>query len=185
MLSGLFLFWKNASIRQKRFYSLIFIFVLSVAVTFAGTLMPLSAEEANILADKTNQVITDNPDVASLSIAIFTNNFMLCLLMFIPIFGVIFGMIVLFSTGVTIGALSMVQGLSPIVTLLMLMITPIFWIEFASYTLGMSESGWLFRRLTQKRWSHLKWTAIFIGLTAILLAIGAVVEAWFIIAVGV
>ena len=185
MLNSLFLFWKNASIRQKRLYSLIFIFVLSVAVTFVGTQYPLSDEEANNLANQVNQMLTDNPDFASLSVKIFVNNFGLCLLMFIPVFGAVFGMYVLFSTGVTINALSMVQGLSPIVPLLMLIITPIFWLEFASYALGMSESVWLFRRLTQKRWSHLRWTAIFIGITAGLLAIGAVVEAWLIVAVGV
>jgi len=71
------------------------------------------------------------------------------------------------------------------VALLMLMITPIFWLEFISYTMGMTESVWTFRRLLQKRWSYLKWTAMFIGITAVLLAIGAVVEAWLIIAVGV
>ncbi|XHH07661.1 MAG: stage II sporulation protein M [Candidatus Bathyarchaeia archaeon] len=175
-------FWTRASTRRKRIYSLIFIFVLSVVVTFAGTLVPLTAEEAQTINDQVNQTLVENDDLASLTGAIFVNNFMLCLIMFIPVAGAVFGMFVLFSTGTAIGAISMVQGMPAGLTILLLMITPIFWIEFASYSLGMTESIWLFRRLTQKRWRELKWTAIFIGVTAGLLAIGAVVEAWLILA---
>ncbi len=151
-------------------------------VTFAGTLVPLTAEEAQTINDQVNQTLVENDDLASLTGAIFVNNFMLCLIMFIPVAGAVFGMFVLFSTGTAIGAISMVQGMPAGLTILLLMITPIFWIEFASYSLGMTESIWLFRRLTQKRWRELKWTAIFIGVTAGLLAIGAVVEAWLILA---
>jgi hypothetical protein len=154
-------------------------------VTFAGTLVPLSDEDANMLSDNINQVIDQNGDLASLSVAIFVNNFRLCLPMFIPVFGAVFGMFVLFSTGISLGAVSVVQGMSGGFALLMLMITPIFWLEFVSYTMGMTESVWTFRRLIQKRWSYLKWTAIFIGITTMLLAIGAIVEAWLILAVGV
>jgi hypothetical protein len=78
-----------------------------------------------------------------------------------------------------------VQGIPSSIALLALMITPIFWIEFISYSLGMTESVWLFRRITQKRWWYLAWTALFIGVTAVLLAIGAVIEAWLILNAGV
>jgi hypothetical protein len=104
--------------------------------------------------------------------------------MFIPVAGAVFGFFTLFSTGTAIGAISMIQGFPAILQLLLLMITPIFWLEFVSYSVGMTESIWLFRRLTQRRWRELKWTAIAIGITAGLLAIGAVVEAWLIIAAG-
>jgi len=184
VMSGVLSFWTSASIKRKRIYLLVFIFILSIVVTFAGTLMPLSADEAAILSDEVNRTLEENTDLASLSVAIFVNNFRLCLPMFIPVFGALFGMFVLFSTGIGIGALSMVQNMSPISTLLLLMVTPIFWIEYASYSLGMSESIWMFRRLSQKRWGHLKWTALFIGVTAVLLAVGAVVEAWFILVAG-
>ena len=178
-------FWKSASIKRKRLYSLFFIFLLSVMVTFAGTLVPLSDEDAKMLSDNVNQILVENDDLGSLSVAIFVNNFRLCLLMFIPVVGAIFGMFVLFSTGVGLSALSMTQGIPVGIAFLSLMITPIFWIEFASYSLGMSESIWSFRRFTQKRWAYLAWTAIFIGMTAVLLAIGAVVEAWLLLMVGV
>jgi hypothetical protein len=185
VLSGILSFWKTASIKRKKIYSLLFIFILSVMATFAGTLMPLSDEDANMLSDQVNQVVTENDNFASLSVAIFVNNFRLCLPMFIPVFGAAFGLFVLFSTGIGLGAISMVQGIPSGLALLMLMITPVFWLEFISYAMGMTESVWTFRRLAQKRWSYLKWTAIFIGITAGLLAIGAVVEAWLILATGV
>jgi hypothetical protein len=185
VLSGILSFWKSASIKRKRVYSLLFIFLLSVVVTFAGTLVPLSDETAHMLSDSVNQIVEKNDTLASLSVAIFVNNFLLCLPMFIPVFGTLFGMFVLFSTGMGINALSMVQGIPASIAFLSLMITPIFWIEFASYSLGMTESIWSFRRFTQRRWAYLAWTAIFIGITAVLLAIGAVVEAWLILDVGV
>jgi hypothetical protein len=147
-------------------------------------LVPLSAEEANTIYGQVNQTLSENRDMASLTGAIFVNNFTLCLIMFIPVAGAVFGFFVLFSTGTAIGAISMIQGMPAGITLVLLMITPIFWIEFTSYSLGMTESIWLFRRLTQRRWRELKWTAIAIGAVAGLLAIGAVVEAWLILAAG-
>jgi hypothetical protein len=177
-------FWKNATPKRKRLYSLIFIFILSVVVTFAGTLVPLSEENANAIYSQVNQTLAENRDIPSLTGVIFANNFLLCLVMFIPVFGTVFGFFVLFSTGTAIGAISMIQGMPASITIILLMITPIFWIEFVSYSLGMTESIWLFRRLIQKRWRELKWTAIAIGTVAGLLAIGAVVEAWMILASG-
>jgi hypothetical protein len=42
----------------------------------------------------------------------------------------------------------------------------------------MTESVWLFRRIFQKRWRELKNTAICIGIVALLLLLGAIVETW-------
>lgn len=183
-LSDILSFWTKASTKRKRLYSLLFIFVMSVVVTYAGTLVPLSTEDATTIYNQVNQTLTENNDFASLTGAIFVNNFSLCLIMFIPVAGAVFGFFTLFSTGTAIGAISMVQGFPAILQLILLMITPIFWLEFVSYSVGMTESIWLFRRLTQRRWRELKWTAIAIGVTAGLLAIGAVVEAWLILAAG-
>ncbi len=181
-MSEILSFWTKASPKMKRLYSLIFIFILSVVVTLAGTLVPLSAEDANTIYDQVNQTLAENTDLASLTGAIFVNNFMLCLIMFIPVAGAVFGFFTLFSTGTAIGAISMVQDVPVLFQFLVLVITPIFWIEFISYSLGISESIWLFRRLMQKKWRELKWAAMAIGATAGLLAIGAVVEAWLILA---
>lgn len=176
-------FWLKASTKQKRLYSLGFIFVLTIVVTLAGTLVPLSAEDANTLSKEVNQTLVENRDFPSLTAAIFINNFRLCLIMFIPIFGAVFGFFVLFSTGTALAAISMSTGIPVFLNFFFLMITPIFWLEFISYSLGITMSIWLFRRLTQRRWHELKWTAMAIGITAGLLAIGAIVEAWMILLV--
>jgi hypothetical protein len=178
-------FWVKASPRKKRLYSLIVIFILTVVATLAGTLVPLTTDEANTIAKQVNQTIVENRDFGSLASAIFINNFGLCLIMFIPVAGAVFGLFTLFSTGTALAAISMTQGYPVILEFFLLAITPIFWLEFISYTMGITESIWLFRRLTQKKWHELKWTAIFIGIVAGLLAIGAVVEAWLILAVPV
>jgi uncharacterized membrane protein SpoIIM required for sporulation len=178
-------FWKKASTKRKRIYSLIFIFIISVIVTLAGSLVPLSTNDAQMLYDQVNKPITENKGLGSLSLYIFRNNFLLCLVMFIPIVGVAFGLFILFSTGIALGAIATIQGIPVILDFLILLITPIFWIEFVSYSLAMTASIWLSRRLLQKRWRELKWTGISIAITALLLVIGAVFEAWLIIAAGV
>jgi hypothetical protein len=183
-MSQILSFWKNASPRRKRIYSFIFIFILTVVVTLVGTQVPLTAKEAQTISDQVNQTVIENHDFASLTSAIFVNNFMLCLIMFIPVAGAVFGLFTLFSTGTALGAISMVQGYPVGIEFLLLVITPIFWLEFLSYSLGITESIWLFRRLTQKRWRELKWTAIAIGTVAGFLALGAVIEAWLILAAG-
>jgi hypothetical protein len=146
-------------------------------ITFAGTLMPLDTETANFLSDQIGQTLIENDTFPSLFVAIFVNNFRLCLLMFIPVVGVAFGAFSLFSTGVAISALSIVQGVPSGLMFLSLIIGPVFWIEFLAYSMGMTESVWLFRRLLQGRWRELKRTILLIGIAAGLLVIGAAVEA--------
>jgi len=100
--------------------------------------------------------------------------------MFIPVIGPVLGLFILFDTGVALGAISSIQGYPVGLGLLSLVLTPVFWLEFAAYSTAMSESIWLFRRLLQKRWQELKNTAILIGICAAILVVGAVVEVWLI-----
>jgi hypothetical protein len=64
------------------------------------------------------------------------------------------------------------------VFLLLVLVVLTFVLEYVSYSIAISESIWLFRRLTQRRWRELKNTGILIGLCALLLTIGALVETW-------
>jgi hypothetical protein len=177
--------WRTASAKRKRIYTVIFFLILAILVTVAGTFVPLGTEEAELIASQVNSTITENRDIASLTGVIFVNNFSISLLMFIPIVGPILGFAILFVTGTALSAISLVQGFPIWLSFLALVITPIFWLEFIAYSFGMAQSTWLFRRLMQRRWRELKWTAISIGIVAAMLAIGAVVEAWLIIAAGV
>jgi len=189
-----FSFWKTASPKRKRIYSIIFMLALCITATILGTLVQLSAQDAKQLSDSTNGIITDNPTYPSLVGAILLNNFKICLVMFIPIFGAVFGLFVLFSTGVGIraildtqsasGASAAISTISPTTAILALVFVGLtFVLEYVSYSIGIAESIWLYRRLTQRRWRELKNTGILIGIVAALLVTGALVESWVIIAI--
>ena len=177
-------FWKNASQRRKRIYSIIAIFVIALIVTIIGSYVPLSAKDALTLSNQVNQTLNENKANNTLTQYIFINNFEICLLMFIPVVGAALGMFILFDTGLALGAIAATQGYPTWLGLASLVVTPVFWLEFAAYSIAMAESIWLFRRLTQKRWRELKWTTISIGVCAALLIIGAVVEVWLITVLG-
>ena len=179
-----FSFWTKASAKRKRIYSIVAIFVIAFLVTVIGSFLPLSSSDAHTISQNLNSTLNQNRASNTLTQYIFLNNFSICLAMFIPVFGAALGMFILFDTGVALGAIAATQGYPVWVGLASLVITPVFWIEFISYSIAMAESIWLFRRLTQKRWRELKWTAIFIGICAGLLAIGAVVEVWLITTFG-
>jgi uncharacterized membrane protein SpoIIM required for sporulation len=154
--------------------------MIAVLLTVIGSLVPLSDQDANKISNDLNQTITTNRANGTLAEYIFLNNFSICLLMFIPVIGPILGFLILFDTGVALGAIASVQGYSPLLAFALLVITPIFWLEFASYSIGITESIWLFRRLLQRRWREFKNMGILIGICAILLLLGAIVEAWLI-----
>lgn len=182
-------FWNNASPKRKRIYSIIFMFILAVLATMLGTLVQLSPADAKAISDSVNDITPDVP-------TIFINNFFLCLLMFIPLVGSFIGLFVLFSTGVAIraildtqsasgAAVSAFPSISPTIAILGLIgVGLTFLLEYVSYSIGIAESVWLFRRLTQRRWRELKNTGILIGIVAALLITGAVVETWVITAIG-
>ena len=184
-------FWKTASLRRKRIYSIIFVLILSIVATLVGMLVPLSPQEAQVVFDQLNQTITENTAQGTFVPAIFVNNFSLCLLMFIPLAGLAIGLFILFSTGMAIRAIfdvQMASGLSGTASteiqastaiFALILIGAVFLLEYVSYAIGMTESVWLFRRILQKQWKgELKYFAIFVGVVALLLIIGAIVETY-------
>jgi hypothetical protein len=118
--------------------------------------------------------------------------------MFVPVVGAALGMFILFDTGLALGAIATTQGYPVWIGLVSLVVTPVFWLEFAAYSIAMAESIWLFRRLSQAipailskeprwrmiLWRELKWLVIFIGTCAGVLAVGALVEVWIINVLG-
>jgi hypothetical protein len=178
-------FWKNASPRRKRIYSAMIIFLIAVLLTVVGSLVPISAQDATQISNDLNQTIAQNKNAGSLTQYIFLNNFSICLIMFIPVVGPLLGFFILFSTGIAIGAISSVQGISPLLNFTLLAITPIFWLEFVSYSIAITESIWLLRRIMQKRiFREIKILGIAIAICAGLLITGALVEAWLISIAG-
>lgn len=181
-------FWIDASPKRKRIYSAILVFALILVALAAGFAVPVSPEFAQEIYNQLNQTVTEGNATGTLAPAIFLNNFLLCLAMFIPLAGIGIGLFIMFSTGLAFRAVLEVQlamgvsAASPVsfdfstAILALALIGITFVAEFVSYTIGMTESVWLFRRLTQRRWRELKITAKLIGVVALLLIIGAIVE---------
>ena len=106
-------------------------FVLVIAST-----SKLSSQEAAQL----NQTVAA---IKPTTLGIFFNNARVDLVEFVPILGPTFGVYVSYSTGIAIAAIaqsSPVQGISGFEAFLALLITPIFWMEFFSYSLAVEES---------------------------------------------
>jgi hypothetical protein len=183
-------FWRNASPKRKKIYSTAFIFVLSLLVVVIGVLVPLSPQEEQLVNNQVNQTLIQGQATNSLAPSIFLNNFLLCLAMFIPLAGLPIGLLIMFSSGQAFRAIfdiitasgvssASAQNIQPSTAFLLLAsIGLTFMFEFVSYAIGMTESVWLFRRLTQHRLRELKTTAILIGVVALLLTLGAIIETW-------
>lgn len=169
--------WRNASSRRKRIYSIIAVFIIAIIVTVIGSLTPVDAQQARQISDELNQTVTTASESGTLTQFIFGNNLMICLLMFVPIVGPLLGLYVLFNTGTVIGAIATAQGVPSIFAFIALVITPVFWLEFAAYSTAMAESVWLFRRLLQGRGlRELRNASIFISICTVILVVGAVIE---------
>jgi hypothetical protein len=102
-------FWIEASPRRKRIYSAIFVFALTLAAIAAGFAVPISPEYAQEIYNQLNQTITEGNATGTLAPAIFLNNFLLCLAMFIPLAGIGIGLFIMFSTGLAFRAVLEVQ----------------------------------------------------------------------------
>ena len=171
--------WRNASLRCKRIYSAIAIFVIAIIITVIGSLVPVDAQEANQINDSLNQTVTSLEAEGVLTQFIFGNNFIICLLMFIPVLGPLFGFYALFNTGMVVSAIATAEGYPLALVFLSLFLTPVFWLEFAAYSVALSESVWLFRRILQGRswgWRELKTAGFLISVCAVVLLVGAVIE---------
>ena len=136
-------FWRNASPKRKRIYSILLVFLVAILALIIGSSTTLSHNQAETISDTLNQTLNENRANNTLIQYIFINNFSICLLMFIPLFGAGLGLFILYNTGVALNAIASIQGYPVYLGILSLWLTPIFWIEFAAYSIAMAESIWL------------------------------------------
>jgi hypothetical protein len=142
-------------------------------------LAPLSAEDAAEINQELNktQELIKSADFFRGTTMIFGNNFVLCLIFFIPILGFIFGFSVLYTTGVIIAAESASIGVHPLVGLFSLFIFPFTWLEFLAYSMAFSQSIWLMYRTIKHAWKkELINTSIIISICAVTLLVAAAIE---------
>lgn len=167
-----FSFWKNSPPRIKRILTIIIFFLLSIIIAIVGVLTPLSIEEADSMSKEVEQLRQN----ISLQF-IFGNNFMICLLMFVPIAGPIFGFYALYNTGVLIAADSIAHGFSPLTSFLLLFVLPVVWLEFLAYSTAFAESVWLiWRTVHHKVRRELVNACILISICAMMLLVAAITE---------
>ena len=84
-------FWKNASSKRKRIYSIIFIFIIAFVLTVIGSYIPLSHQDAQTISDHLNSTLNTHKSNGSLTEYIFLNNFRNLLADVVPIVGVVLG----------------------------------------------------------------------------------------------
>lgn len=171
-------FWKSLSPMQKRMLTIGVFLVISMMVTLAGTMYPLSTEEANDIDKSFNQTMDalESMPPSSQATYIFGNNVFICLLAFIPIIGAFLEFYILFSTGVTIAAITY-NAANPSLSFLLLFIFPFTWLEFIAYSIGISEGVWLFWRIIKHRGKReLLNACTFIAISVVLLLAAAFIE---------
>ena len=169
--------WRNASTRRKRILSTIVILVIATVITAVGAFMPINAQDAQTISNDLNQTANSLSANNALTPYIFGNNFMICLIMFIPIAGPIFGFYVLYNTGIAVGAVATTQGYPSFVALFAEFLTPIFWLEFISYSIAITESIWLLRRMMQHSGTReIKNTGVLVTFCAAVLFLSAIIE---------
>jgi hypothetical protein len=188
-----FKFWERASSRGRRIGFVLILFLFAILVTVAGILTPMSAQQIKDESSQLNQTQQEilKMDLLSRTGAIFLNNFEICLIMFIPILGLVFGAITLFNTGSVLAAETITDNagramqVPALLVFAALFLFPFTWLEFISYSTALSEGFWLIRRGSQGELRReVKNLGKLILFTAVLLVAGAFIEAFLLGAVS-
>lgn len=145
-----------------------------VAVYQIGSMSIVSPEEAAIFMNEFEDLVRDID-----AIGIFLHNTSIVLPMFIPGFGIGWGMFSAWSTGFAFAAIATtVPGLTEISPLSILFLTPFGLMEVTAYSLGVSRSFILIAAIVKKTGltKHLKPTLIEIAAAVGLLLAGGYIE---------
>ena len=117
-------------------------------------------------------------------IGIFVHNVLIALPMFIPGFGVAWGLFSAYSTGFAFSAIAAANADVAQLNPLAILLTPFGLMEMAAYSIAMSRSTLLAKNVFQKNWELIKneklILSIEIGIVIALLLIGGIIEMWMI-----
>jgi len=149
-----------------------------IIVIAIGSSSPLSAIEGEEILENFESSL---PDIATTPI--FINNFLIAVIMFIPVLGPTIGTIILHTTGVVIAATAMSVNLPGVLLLLSLLIFPFAWLEFISYSIAITQSIFLVIGLLRSRFKNELFRTVFLILTVfVMLFVAAFIEAILILA---
>ncbi len=158
-------------IRIISFFVFMGLFTLAFQI---GTMSEVSEDEANLFMEEFEKLIEDID-----AIGIFVHNTTISLPMFIPGFGVVWGLFSAWSTGFAFAAIvSVTPELGEIPPIAILYLSPFGIMELAAYSLATSRSFILIRAITKKTnlKPFLKPTLIEIGILIGLLLVGGFLE---------
>lgn len=150
--------------RERIFWLLLFMAVFTATFSVASEI-ELAEEEAQIIENQVQEKFeqaTNN--------TIFLNNIALSLVMFIPAFGVVFGMFSAFATGISISAFEL-----PYPAFAILWLSPFGLIELVAYSIAMSRSLLIIKRRKFLRQDK-KIIGIEVGIVVALVFTGGIVE---------
>jgi len=170
---------KTIRILGRRLKLAILISIVLMGLMLAGSLIPLGAEEGEKIREKLEKLGGEG-----LEQGIFLNNFTIALIALTPFLGPLIMGYVVFHTGRFLGWMGLELGMSPYhlipFTLGTIILTGYGILEFLGYGIAVSESltlsYYILRARTLLR-SELKILLIVIGVIALFLFLGAVIEA--------
>jgi hypothetical protein len=168
--------YKMTKSRRIKLFGAFLIF--NIIAFLAGAFTALDYDTAQGIVNEIAPLI-ENPTLSLL----LGNNLSISLTGFIPIIGVFSMIYVLYSTGLAFSAVATVYGVPSLILILSTFITPSFWLEFIAYSLAMMEGTMIFLTLLTSRnriRQELVIAVFVLGLVTLLLAIGALIEAWMI-----
>ena len=143
-----------------------------------GSMSTVSQEEADIFMSEFEELVLDID-----GFGIFAHNTTIALPMFIPGFGVAWGLFSAWSTGFAFAAITTTAPiLEAVPPLAILFLSPFGLMELTAYSLGISRSFILIRAITKKidLRTFIKPTAIEIGIVVGLLLAGGYLEIYMI-----
>lgn len=154
---------------------LFFIFLGIFAATYQiGSMSTVSEEEAEAFMAKFEELVLDID-----AFGIFAHNTTIALPMFIPGFGVVWGLFSAWSTGFAFASIATTAPiLGEIPPLSILFLSPFGFMELVAYSLGISRSFILIKEISKKNnlIPFIKPTIIEIGIMLALLLAGGYIE---------
>ena len=158
-------------IRIITFFAFLVIFIVIFQL---GSMSTVSEEEANLFMEEFEKLVLDID-----AFGIFVHNTTIALPMFIPGFGIFWGLFASWSTGYAFAAIvTSMPEIGDISPLSILFLTPFGLMEIFSYSLGISRSFILIKAVITKTnlFQFIKPTIIEIGIVVALLLVGGYVE---------
>ena len=154
---------------------LFFIFLAVFTIIFQlGSMTTVSQEEADLFMEEFEKLVLDID-----AFGIFVHNTTIALPMFIPGFGIFWGLFSSWSTGYAFAAIATsVPEIANISPLTILFLTPFGLMEISAYSLGISRSFILIKAIFTKTnlFQFIKPTIIEISIVIVLLLAGGYIE---------